>query len=173
LDAVLDPDQGHLLAGVDVRDDALLEGHGLAGSGASAFFMRTQQRARWSGATSSRGGSSVRQRSTRNGHLGWNLHPGGGLVRSGGSPEIANSFSCSVASRRGIERRSDQVYGCWGSLKIWRVGPCSTMRPAYITTTRVQRLATTARLWVIRMIAVPSSRLRSRSSSMICASTVT
>ena len=41
-----------------------------------------------------------------------------------------------------------RVYGCDGDSKIVRVGPSSTMRPAYITATRSARLATTARSWV-------------------------
>ncbi len=42
-----------------------------------------------------------------------------------------------------------------------------------MTTIRVHRLATSAMLWVISMMAAPSSRLRARSSSMIWAWTVT
>ena len=41
-----------------------------------------------------------------------------------------------------------------------RRGAVSTMRPAYITITRSHRPATTPRSWVIRTIAMPSSRLQ-------------
>ena len=47
------------------------------------------------------------------------------------------------------------------------------MRPAYMTSTRVQERETSAMLWVIRMMAVPVSSFITRSSSMICAWTVT
>ena len=35
--------------------------------------------------------------------------PGGGLLRSGGSPEMVSSLSCWVESMRGIDCSSDQV----------------------------------------------------------------
>ena len=47
------------------------------------------------------------------------------------------------------------------------------MRPAYMTITRLHRLATSAMLCVIRITAARSSRLMSRKSSMIEACTVT
>ena len=52
-------------------------------------------------------------------------------------------------------------------------GACSTIRPAYITATSSHISATTPRSWVIRRIAMPSSSRRPRSSSRICAWTVT
>ena len=49
----------------------------------------------------------------------------------------------------------------------------STLRPAYITTTRCAVSATTPRSWVISTTAVPNSRCRSPIRSRICAWIVT
>ena len=56
---------------------------------------------------------------------------------------------------------------------IWSTGPISALRPAYITITRSAISATAPMSWVIRMIAVPVSRRKSRNRSKICACTVT
>ena len=45
------------------------------------------------------------------------------------------------------------VYGCRGDWKIVWTSPDSTIRPAYMTSTRSQSSATMPRSWVIRMIA--------------------
>ena len=58
-------------------------------------------------------------------------------------------------------------------MKICSTGPSSTIRPAYITTTRWHRLATSAMLCVMSIMAVPSSRFSCFISWMICACTVT
>src|SRR5581483_11424309 len=107
----------------------------------------TQHRACWPASTSASGGSSTLHLAMRNLQRGWNLHAAGGLLRSGGLPGMVTNRFLRLASIRGIERSSDQVYGCCGFLKICRVSPASTTRPAYITMTRLQRLATTAMLW--------------------------
>ena len=52
-------------------------------------------------------------------------------------------------------------------------GASSTLRPAYITMTRSATSATTPRSCVIRMMAAPTRRLRSRIRSRICAWMVT
>ena len=52
-------------------------------------------------------------------------------------------------------------------------GACSTIRPAYITSTRSAVSATTPMLWVMIMIAMPNSSRRSISRSRICAWMVT
>ena len=124
---------------------------------AYAFVMVTQHAACWPAATTSSSGSSVKHFSMRNGQRGLNSHPGGGAMRSGGSPSMDRRRSCFFSSTRGSERSSDHVYGCWGASKICSAGPSSTISPAYITTTRLQRPAITPRLCVIRMIDVPIS----------------
>ena len=63
--------------------------------------------------------------------------------------------------------------GCRGAWKIASTGPRSTTRPRYITTTSSHISATTPRLWVMRMIAIPSRACRWRSRSRICACVVT
>src|SRR5207247_433070 len=116
LDEILHPDQRRLQRWVGGRCDrwlGRLSGHFKASaSGFSMFFISTQQRASCPGPTSPSGGSSVKQRSTRNLHRGWNLQPGGIRPRSGGSPLIEIRRSFSTSSTRGMERSSDQVYGC-------------------------------------------------------------
>ena len=52
-------------------------------------------------------------------------------------------------------------------------GASSTMRPAYITSTRSAVSATTPMLWVMMMIAMPNSSRRSIIRSRICAWMVT
>ena len=72
-----------------------------------------------------------------------------------------------------MERSSDHVYGCLGLANTSMVGPASTILPAYMTIRRWHMPATTPRLCVIRIVAVPNSRLTSRSRSRICAWMVT
>ena len=80
--------------------------------------------------------------------------------------DLAQPRVRAVASTRGIAPSRPIVYGCWGSAKRSCTGASSALRPAYITSTRSASSATTPRLCVIRMIAVPSrsrmSRIRSR-----------
>ena len=66
-----------------------------------------------------------------------------------------------------------RVYGCAGRSKSSAAGADSTISPAYMTSTRSQVSATTARSWVISRMASPSSRRRRSSSSRICACSVT
>src|SRR5260221_8732402 len=131
----------------------------VATSASLTLLIRTQQRATCSGPTSASSGSSILHRSTTNGHRGWNLQPGGGFDRSGGSPLMLTSRSLRASSTRGTDRSSDHVYGCCGLLKICSTGPSSTTLTAYITTTRWHRPASTGMLSVISIMAVPSSRL--------------
>jgi len=69
-----------------------------------------------------------------NGHLGLNLHPGGGLMALGTSPLISacNRFRRS-GSGIGADVISAIVYGCLGLVTTVLVGPYSTSEPAYIT----------------------------------------
>ena len=60
-----------------------------------------------------------------------------------------------------------------GCLSTGTTSPRSTTRPAYITITRSAISATTPRLWVMKITAIPVRRWRSCRSSRICACTVT
>ena len=60
------------------------------------------------------------------------------------------------ASSLGIEAKSPRVYGCAGCANSAGVGADSTMRPAYITSTRSARPATMPRSCVIRSTAIPA-----------------
>ncbi len=62
----------------------------------------------------------------------------------------------------GTARSSRRVYGWRGVSKIASRGPCSTMRPAYITATWSASEATTARSWLTYRPATPWVRHRSR-----------
>ena len=53
------------------------------------------------------------------------------------------------------------------------VGPDSTIRPAYITSSRSQKLPTTPRSWLISRTALPCSAVIRSSSVSTCAWTVT
>src|SRR2546430_15893106 len=86
---VLDRDQRRVRRPLDRRRVLLVHLHRCSASGvASAFRISTQHRASWASSTSPSGGSSSRQRSTRKRQRGWNLQPGGGLLRSGGRPAM-------------------------------------------------------------------------------------
>ena len=65
------------------------------------------------------------------------------------------------------------VYGCAGRWKMSSAVPSSTTRPMYITLTRSQKPATTARSWVISSTARSIDSRSDCSSSMICAWIVT
>ena len=53
------------------------------------------------------------------------------------------------APRRASTPSSPRVYGCCGERRTARTGPCSTIRPAYITATRSAVSAMTPRSWVM------------------------
>ena len=65
------------------------------------------------------------------------------------------------------------VYGCRGLWKIVSTSACSTTLPMYITITSSVICATTPRLCVMYMIAMPNSCCRLRINLRICASVVT
>ena len=85
------------------------------------------------------------------------------------------------AARRPRDRRSMsgtaamrwRVYGWAAPANSSAVGPCSTIRPAYITATRSARLATTARSWVTYRAATPWARHSSRTVASTCACVLT
>ena len=108
---------------------------------------RLQRRHHASGNRRPRAGSAARTRSS--------TPPRCATARSRGSPAGARP-----PATRGTAPSSPIVYGCCGAANSSSTGASSTLRPAYMTTTRSARSATTPRSWVISTIAVPS---RSRS----------
>ena len=75
---------------------------------------------------------------------------------SGGPPGIGGASS-RAPPITGSESSRRFVYGCWGAANTSRTGPVSTIRPAYMTAIRSQVSASTARSWLIRISASPSS----------------
>ena len=129
---------------------------------------------RCSGRISRSSGSSERVRSSARGQRGANAHAAGSSASDGTRPGISRSRPCSSAAPgRGIAPSRPIVYGCCGRAYRSCTGASSTFRPAYMTITRSAMSATTPRLCVIRMIAVPSRSRMSRSRSRIPAWIVT
>src|SRR6266852_1439004 len=142
--------------------------------------VRSQQRTVWAPGSpvpaSSSGGSSSRQRSQAYPQRGWNRHPPGHALAAGTCPGMLWSrprARAGGASSRGTEARSPSVYGWSGRANSSVVLACSTTCPAYSTTTRSARPATSPRSWVMSMTAMPSSACRRSSSSRIWAWIVT
>lgn len=97
------------------------------------------------------GGSTCLHSSSANGHLGWNLQPGGGAKRFGGNPGRLLTVVRS-ALMLGKERTSPMAYGCAGLTYTSITEPYSTTLPAYMITTESQVCAMTDRSWVISII---------------------
>src|SRR5262249_48348680 len=179
--------KAHAVDRVDVADGApdhaflhrkmLLEvgdlEHRRAGHGAApASRSECQQAAQWPGRFGSNSGYSARQRSSANGQRGANTQPTGNSLNGGTVPGISRNRPAASAgappmlASRGIEASRPCVYGCNGCSNSASTSASSTLRPAYITITRCAVSATTARSWVMRMMAVPnsccSSSMRSR-----------
>ena len=74
-----------------------------------------------------------------------------------------------------LRDRRKQCFGIRAAhvLKEFRVGACSSTRPAYITATSSVRPATTPRSWVINIIAMRRAWRSRASRSRICACMVT
>ena len=93
---------------------------------------------------------------------------------TGTRPGISAQPPSAAAPGRGIAPSRPIVYGCCGCANSSCTGASSTLRPAYMTSTRSAMSATTPRLWVISTIAVPSrsrmSRIRSRIPAWIVTS---
>ena len=99
------------------------------------------------------------------------------LRRLGTRPAISASLPRPPSSARSpvsAPRRAVRAYrDASGRRRSRSTGASSTLRPAYITTTRCAISATTPRSCVISMIAEPSRVFRSRIRSRICAWIVT
>ncbi len=96
-----------------------------------------------------------------------------GCAGAGSSRRWSEASSGPGPGSTGSSGAGPACTGCWGAWKIASTGPRSTTRPRYMTTTSSHISATTPRLWVIRMIAIPSRACRWRSRSRICACVVT
>ena len=124
----------------------------------SGAMPARKQRTVWFGTGLVTGGKLARHSSVASSHRNANAQPIGRLPGAGarpGSPTIRSSTLMSGAAA--VRYR---VYGCLGAAKISDVGPCSTIRPAYITATRSARLATTARSCVTYRAATRCSRVQ-------------
>ena len=74
---------------------------------------------------------------------------------SGGAPGIGASAPRALVDASAPTASRPRVYGCRGDAKTSSTVPSSTTRPAYITTTRSARPATTPRSWVTSTTASP------------------
>src|SRR5689334_10516621 len=117
-------------------------------------------------------GRSARHLSRACGQRGLNVQPVGGSSGFGTSP-ATGVRGLPLISRSGIALSSMRVYGCSGRSKSVFVSAISTMRPRYITPTRVEMCETTARLWEMKRYVRPCSRCRSFMRLRICACTET
>ncbi len=89
------------------------------------------------------------------------------------SRQVARSSSDGARGRRpspsgtGMAPSRARVYGCRCAAQICSVGPCSTIRPAYMTRTRSAIRRTTDRSWEMKSIPAPASatNLRMRSAT--------
>ena len=117
---------------------------------------RPARRKRAAGGTARREGAARRQVEERR-----------RAARDGAQPRRA----WPVDRRDRIEQR--RRVGVLRVAKTASLLPCSTIRPAYMTITRSAISATTPRSWVTSTIEEPNSLAQPRSSSRICACTVT
>ena len=103
------------------------------------------------------------------GHRGANAHPGGSRTRLGGWPGIGTK-AAAPGTVLGTHSSSARVYGWWAAVNTSVALARSTMRPAYIVSTRSATSAITPRSWVTSTMAVPWSccSRASRSSSWAC-----
>ena len=92
----------------------------------------------------------------RSAHRGWNAQPGGSAAGSAARRGWRRARRARRSTRRAPTRADPRVYGCRGrGEQLGRPAPSSTTRPAYITTTRSARPATTPRSWVTSTSARP------------------
>ena len=97
------------------------------------------------------------------GHRGWNRHPAGIRVGSGGSP-TSRGRSAASALRHDVEQRTRVRVRAARSAPCF-VGPTSTMRPRYITATRSATVHASPRSWVTIRMLMPSTRRAASSRS--------
>src|SRR5690606_23661072 len=146
-----------------------------AAAGAPVWSSPTRtQAARRSPSTSRRGWSSTAQDSSATGHRGWNVQPGGSADGSGGSPARPRGANRDDGSPiRGKAADSAAAYGWRAAVYTSAAGPSSTTRPAYITASRSQVSASTARSWLIMIRPTSWSATSPSISRRICAWIIT
>ena len=101
-----------------------------------------------------RGGMRSRHCGSTCGHRGANAHPGGSRTRLGGWPGIGTK-AAAPGTVLGTHSSSARVYGWWAAANTSVALARSTMRPAYIVSTRSATSAITPRSWVTSTMAVP------------------
>jgi hypothetical protein len=79
----------------------------------------------------------------------------------------------SATSMLGVLARSWRVQSTPGAVKMFATGPCSTIRPSVMTTTRSAIVRMSARSWVMKSRLSPISRRSYPRSSTIAACTET
>src|SRR5438876_122285 len=105
-----------------------------------------------------RGGSTSSQPATATGQRGRKEQPSGRRSTSGGSPGRPPGLRRDARSPiLGWAAASAAVYGCRGAVNTSPAGPSSTIRPAYITTSRSQVEVSTERSWLIMTRPIPWS----------------
>ena len=124
-----------------------------SGSGSPA----RQQATRLPPSSVARCGSTARHCASASGHRAAYAHPSGSCAGSTGRPAIVASGRWRCVSMSGTAASSARVYGCFAAVARSAAGRSSTMRPAYITSTRSQTSATTETSWLIRSRATSSS----------------
>lgn len=105
-------------------------------------------------------------------HLGWNLHPIGGLIISGTNPSMYESPLLRLLES-GTHPKRPFVYGWAAFLNRVKVDASSTTVPAYMIQTLSQISAITPRSCVINSTEMPKSRFNFVKSSKICLCIVT
>ena len=112
---------------------------------------------------------------TEQGHIGRAVYVANGCIychtQEVRDPQYGPDLERGWGVRRTVAR--DYLFEDVPLLGSSRIGPDSTTRPAYITFTRSHRPAITPRSWLIQITAVPRSRVRRFTRSMICAWIVT
>ena len=122
------------------------------------------------GGLRTRAGRPSGRRPSRSGQRVWKRQPGGGAAGDGMSPSstMRSRSRCRTGFGTGIAESSASVYGCFGRAYTSSAGPCSTIRPRYITAMRSLTWRTTARSCAMKRYASPSSSWRSPSRLMTC-----
>src|SRR4030095_2510685 len=117
-----------------------------------AHSFTSQQATVWPPPAPTKGGGVARQRSVASSQRAAKAQPTIGLVRIGTRPGIScrrgrAPAAAASTSSRGIARIRPRVQGCNGLSNSASTGASSTLRPAYMTTTRSVVSATTPRSW--------------------------
>ena len=94
-----------------------------------------------------------RHLASANGQRGAKAQPAGRFAGSAGRPGITASGSSRDVSMDGTAASSARVYGCRACAARSAAGRSSTIRPAYMTSTRSQTCPTTVMSWLMNSSA--------------------